>query len=375
VSVEFDPERLDRRRRRVEPAVIGAIAVAIGIVAAIAKPWDAAPTTPPPAPQAVVAPSVSPSPQPPAQAAPDWTAVTTAVTAHDAWGVTAVLSREPAADGATTASPRYSEQWTPAPAEAGGADTAVVTRGGAEVAALGITVPDAVPVRAVRLWRLHQSNELEWIDATRIDDPAQRPAPLLVRLPLLDGVDLVPWEAGTYRVDVLVGDAIRRISVVIAGQFGDPPGPDDWPTGLPDTVEATASDPSGVQFGLFATVDGVGVSIPSRQTEPLDEAQAWDDVSVMAAYLPRATGLGVMLTSHAAVEAASIRRLSPEPLSDPPDATGGISNLRGRTPYVVFPAPGDGVWTPGVYALSVDWKDAAGAHRGTWQVELRPGAS
>jgi hypothetical protein len=42
---------------------------------------------------------------------------------------------------------------------------------------------------------------------------------------------------------------------------------------------------------------------------------------------------------------------------------------------VVFPAPGDGVWTPGVYALSVDWKDAAGAHQGTWQVELRPGAS
>jgi len=81
------------------------------------------------------------------------------------------------------------------------------------------------------------------------------------------------------------------------------------------------------------------------------------------------------LTSHAAVESASIRRLSPEPLSDPPDATGGISNLRGRTPYVVFPAPGDGVWTPGVDALSVDWKDDADAHQGTWQVELRPGAS
>ena len=46
-----------------------------------------------------------------------------------------------------------------------------------------------------------------------------------------------------------------------------------------------------------------------------------------------------MLTSHAAVEAASIRRLTPEPLTDPPEASGGISNLRGRTPYVVFPAP------------------------------------
>ena len=72
--------------------------------------------------------------------------------------------------------------------------------------------------------------------------------------------------------------------------------------------------------------------------------------------------------------AASIHRLTPEPLADAPEATGGISNLRGRTPYVVFPAPDDGVWTPGVYALTVDWKDAAGAHQGTWHVELRPGA-
>jgi hypothetical protein len=232
-------------------------------------------------------------------------------------GVTAVLSREPAANGATAAAPpRSTELWTPTPGESGGADTAVVTRAGAEVAALGITVPDALPVRAIRLWRLHQSNELEWIDATRIDEQAQPAAPLLVRLPLLDGLEPVPWEAGQYRVDLLVGDGIHRISVVIAQQFGDPPGPDDWPTSLPDTVEATASDPSGVQFGLFATVDGTGVSIPSRETEPLDEAQAWDDAAVVAAYLPRATGLGVMLTSHA--------RSGPRP------CTGSRLSLRGR---------------------------------------------
>jgi hypothetical protein len=145
-------------------------------------------------------------------------------------------------------------------------------------------------------------------------------------------------------------------------------------------VAAATSDPSAIRVGLFATVDGAVVSIPARESQPLEEAQAWGDEvfadgSIVATtYLPRATGLGVMLTSHAAVEAASIHRLAPDPLSNPPPASGGISDAQGRTPFIVFAAP-DGVWTPGVYAVTVDWKDAAGVHHGTWHVELRPGVS
>ena len=90
---------------------------------------------------------------------------------------------------------------------------------------------------------------------------------------------------------------------------------------------------------------------------------ATDGSTVATSYLPRATGLGVMLTSHAAVGASSIRRLAPEPLAESPEAFGGISNMRGRTPFVVFPAPDGGVWPPGVYAVTVDWQDASGAAR------------
>ena len=307
--------------------MIGAVVVVIAIVIAVAKPWESAPTTLPPSPSqaavTITGPTSIPSAPAPTQAGPDWIAVTDAVTRHDAWGVTAVLGHGPSGAGATPATPRYTELWTPTATDPDGTDMAVVTRGGAEIAALGITVPDGVQPRAVRFWRLHQSNEFEWINAARIDNQAVTHAPLLVRMPLVDGVDSVPWEAGQYRVDVLTGDAIHRISVVIEKQFGDV-APDDWPVSAPDTVAPSASDPSAIRIGLFATVDGSAVSIPAQGSAPLDEVTAWADVAlavrpiVATIYLPRATGLGVMLTSHADVNAATIRRLAPDPWPDDP---------------------------------------------------------
>jgi hypothetical protein len=386
VSVEFDPQRLDRGRRRFEPAVIGVVIVAIGIAAAIAKPWESVQTAPQPAASlaAVTATERASTSAPLAtprstDAQVDRFAVADAVTGHDAWGVTAVLGRGPGPAGSTPGRPHYSELWLPTSNDASGADTAVVSRDGAEVAALGVTVPDGVQPRAVRVWKLHQSNEFEWINAARIDDQAASHAPLLVRVPPLDGVASMPWEAGQYRVDVLSDDGIHRLSVVIEKQFGDGPVPDVWPVGAPDIVAATASDPSAIRVGLFATVDGAAVSIPARESRPLGEEGAWRDLvrpgdpTVAATYLPRATGLGVMLTSHAAVHTAAIRRLAPEPLPVAATASGGISEAQGRTPYVVFAAPDGGVWVPGVYAVTVAWDDAAGTHRGTWHVALLPG--
>jgi hypothetical protein len=249
------------------------------------------------------------------------------------------------------------------------------------IAALGVTVPANVDARSVRVWREHAGDELEWVDATRIDDEGTIGTPLLARQPLGEGATIAAWDAGRYRIDVLTADGIHRIAVLIPNRFGNVPDPDVYAVTAPDIVGATSSDPSAVRIGLFATVDGAAVSIPARESEPLGEVAAWrdragsDGSKVAAIYLPRATGLGVMLTAHAAVEAAAIRRLAPDPLPDPPDAAGGISDAQGRTPFVVFPAPDGEVWTPGVYAVSVDWNDAAGRHHGTWHVELRPGVS
>ena len=207
---------------------------------------------------------------------------------------------------------------------------------------------------------------------------AQRCSTLFIR-PGVDGAALTPWQPGQYRVDILGADGIHHLAVLVPDPFGVVPPPDAWAQVQP-TVEAGHSDLSGITRGLFATVDGVGVSLPATQTDPLDANAAWLDLVdrpndvVATAYLPRASGLGVMLTSHVAISSATIRRLAPEGGFIAPEASGGVSDRHGRTPYVVFPAPDDAVWTPGLYAISVAWSDGAGAHEGTWHVELRPGA-
>ncbi|HEX6867386.1 MAG TPA: hypothetical protein VF119_01210 [Candidatus Limnocylindrales bacterium] len=389
MSVEFDPVRLGRRRRGVEPVAVGVAVMTVAIVFAIAKPWDRITTSPAPAASGAAAALLDPSPTRtpvpttrPTPSGPDWTAVAESVTPHEGWGIAAFLIARRGTSGIPVSplAPRYVERWARTSTDATGGDMVYVNREDRSVAALGVTTPNGVRPRAVRIWRLHTGDELEWVDAARIDDEAANGPPLLVRHPLPDG-EAVPWDAGRYRVDILTGGGIHRISVLIPDRFGNVPQPDAWTQFASNLVAATDSDPSGIQSGLFATVDGGAVSIPARESEALGEMQAWNDIvvaggsSVASAYLPRATGLGVMLTSHAAVAAASIQRLAPDPLWDAPEATGGISNMRGRTPFVVFPAPDDGVWPPGVYALTVDWEDAAGPHHASWHVELRPGIS
>ena len=122
------------------------------------------------------------------------------------------------------------------------------------------------------------------------------------------------------------------------------------------------------------------MSLPATQTRPLDDDAAWLDLGdrandvVATAYLPRASGLGVMLTSHAAVSSATIRRLAPEARSTPRRPPAGSPKATAGRRTCCSPAPDETIWAPGVYAISVAWSDAAGAHEGTWHVELRPGA-
>jgi hypothetical protein len=138
-----------------------------------------------------------------------------------------------------------------------------------------------------------------------------------------------------------------------------------------------------VQNGPFATVDGTAISLVAQPTELMSDEQSWRTLigeaggqgptTVAAAYVPRATGLGVMLTNHAALQLAIVRRIAPDARFLAAPMLGGISETRGRTPWVAFAPRDGGALPPGVYAMTVRWTDPAGFHDETWHVELRPG--
>ena len=245
---------------------------------------------------------------------------------------------------------------------------------------LGVATEPGSIAEDVRIWRKRANGSLEWVDANPIGETVVG-GPLVLAIP---GQAIV-FPAGAYRVDALVEGTIRRVDVAIPGPTGrippltDPP----YPT-VAGLVPLDESDPSAVLFGPFATVDGRGVVVRSLPFDVLDETRAWgasvDGLDggpnyVPRAYLPRATGLGVMLTSHAEIRSASIARLAPDDRMAAAHQSGGVSYNHGGTPWIGFAAPDGRPWAPGVYAMTVAWRDAEGDHALTWHVELRPGPS
>jgi hypothetical protein len=387
VSVDFEPVRVGDERRRIEPAVLVAGILVAALVVAVVKPWESAnPSAPTSSPVAVAASSAPASPRPTPTTSPTpapddidfWDVVAPILGVHDEWGVQALVAdiSSSTTDGRPTELGARWAPWAPSP------DGADVTLEPGEFPAysLGLTYPTGDAPMDARFWHVRDDGELEWIAAVAL--PAGPPgSPRLFIRTSPDAPDA--WPTGTYRVDVLRDDGVARLTLTLAASRTPEPGTPTEPEPETGLVSPADSDPSAVRRGMFATIDGAGVPVDVAPARPLDEIDAWraarqggvegEGRLVASAFLPRATGLGVMLTPHASVELAVLRRLAPSPLAPVPPARGGISSAQGRTPYVVFSAREGEALAPGVYALSVSWSDESGLHAGTWHVELLPG--
>ena len=398
MSVEFDPIKIGPRRRRVDPFLVGVLVVAIGLAVAVVKPWVPGAGSKSPSPYAGLAlappassttPSASPpptdgspAPAPASTPPPTWTDIAPVVDVHRQWGVEAV-PQLPAMTASERGGPRYTSFWSPLAPGPEGPQSAFVARDDQSIVALGVTFPpgEEVPLD-VRIWLVHTGNQLEWIDTGMVAGGMPSGAMLFVRPPV-PGVTPSSWPGGHYRIDVLVAGQIRRIYVQVPTRLGSVAPPDPWLQTATGLVQAADSDASSVQGGLFATVNGAGIPLVATPGEFLDEAGEWLDVvaghgrsdgpTVATAYLPLATGLGVMLASHASLDSAVIRQLAPDATFGPGAIITGLSGPQDPTPYVIFTPPLGGALPPGVYALAIGWRDGLGRQTGTWYLELRPG--
>ena len=389
-----------------DPLLFGAVAVGIAIVAAVAKPWGgpepaddqtAASSPPLASPIAAAIPSAVPFEGPATPlprviqrrnaSTPDWSDIGRAVRRHESWGIRVIL-RAPASDGPST---RVVERWFGLPSADGGPAEVSVDVGTVPILALGVTFPTSQLPLDVRVWRVGPAGPA-WLDIQAVDSVASGGAFLYARpgppgRPPLSGRQAQSWEPGTYRVDVLVDGGIRSIGVRIAGTGDDPVTGDA--TGDPEStplvplVAPEDSELPDIAIGAFATVDGASVAFDAVEGPPLDAAGAWLNVDpgtgraprsfVASAFLPRATGLGVMLPPGSVVRAASLMRLAPEPFGEPLDPLGPRPGYAERQDFVLFGPPSEVGWPLGVYRIDVDWADPDGIHARSWHVELRPG--
>jgi hypothetical protein len=402
VSVEFEPVRLGSRRRRLDPVALGAVLVALALVVSIVKPWDRPASGTPEASEAPAAslgetgPSDAVASTTPAASpvlprvlstrpgtSPSWTEIEPIVRRHESWGIRAIVRNPYGATGSAT--PRYAERWFRFPAGGTQMSTAFID-GDHSIVALGVTFPPSHAPLDVRIWRLGRGDP-EWIDTEALDPTPSGGAFVYVR-PGDAGGPAKPWGSGRYRIDVLVDGSIRRLGVDIPDRFSNLPAGVERPSlrdigRLAEPAEAVLPD---LTMGLFATVDRIGVPLPSVEGPSLDEVGAWLNLDpgtgrtprsfVAAAYIPRATGLGVMLPPGSVVQSARLERLPPAPLPGEPPRVEGLLDDAGRPAppeYVLFAAPDGGPWAPGTYRLSVVWADADGLHDRSWHAELRPG--
>jgi hypothetical protein len=397
VSVEFEPVKLGPRRRRLDPLAIGAALVALGLIAAVLKPWsaqtepasgapDAALVSRAPSPGAPATPAASqsvatPPPTPPTSTAAlaSWDRVRPAVAAHESWGIRAIVAR-PAGLLGPAGDLRFDEVWNPLTDLAGGTPTVDIEPDDETVVAVGITFPPAHTPLDVRIW-LVRRNGFDWVDTRPVDtDPAG--GAFLYRVGG-EGPTFRNWQAGRYSVDVLVDGGIRRFGFTLPNRFEIVP-TDPAPRASPaDLVDPDSTDLGGLPIGPFVTARGVAVPLRERSGPPMTETDAWLDLDpgtlgaprprVAAAYLPAATGLGVKLAKGSVVRSATIQRLAPAASQLNPALVLDVFDPGHPNSTVLFRALDGRAWSPGTYELSVGWLGRVGVHQESWLIELQPG--
>jgi hypothetical protein len=254
------------------------------------------------------------------------------------------------------------------------------------VAALGVTTPgDDVPLD-VRIWRLRGNALPERLPVREL--PGREPAGQ--RLFLAPSSPTRPrdhWSPGFYRIDLLMGDRISQVRVLLPGR----PEPEPWRAKYTLAFTDLGSRFPELPPGPFI-VDQAGIPhhLAAVASEPLDERGAWLNaewrpgpgsgrlVARVASDGVVAIGFKLAPSPAAHIVKAVLHRLAPDGGPDPiapmigSRSYWGEPPLRTRIAWAVSARDHELIWSSGLYRMDLEWADPSGHHRSSWHLDLVP---
>lgn len=324
----------------------------------------------------------------------------------DEWGVHALIARPdrrpadrpPAADEVLVDSSWFvASRWAPATPLSPGllsysadpgrivSDAVIVPTGEEAVAALGVTSPlDEIPLD-IRIWRLRRGAVPERLILREM--PGREPGGRRLFLaPPAKAVARDHWAPGLYRVDMLLGDRISRLTVLLPGR--PQTGPEREEPEIIDIAELSRRF-GDLPPGPFVVDIAHGpVHLTAAPSPPLDERQAWLSEgrpgSERSNVLARVEDSGILAMGYSLgpdrrFASALLYRLAPDGGRVPAAPMVGRPTrwpeppANTRIAWAVFQPEGGGLsWVPGIYRMDVEWLDAAGRHRASWHIDLVP---
>jgi hypothetical protein len=378
-----EPIRLGGRRSTSRGRV-AAVVAAIFIGVAVWKPWEGAATAPigPRGPVgSALAAAGSSTPNDigggggighvlpnDGQPFPSNAELLAATTRQPTWGLRAMVLRP---GGPTFAGrPNVLERWVAVDpgGDPGSSLSPPIAQADDDVAAIGVTtLDDALPLD-VRFWSLPTNGPPQRVTAIAIPGPD---AGSWLWLPdRAHATDRGTWQAGDYRIEVLLGSRVVRLGATIpsatqtttrvAGPYGQPP------------FEQVLQN---LDPGPFALADGGAQSLVDGSPPVADEREAWlgsaagfPPVAVVAAR--QVTAFGMLLAAGGEPVGVVVRRLAPG--SAPIETGANIVTVEpGRRAIIAFPAFG-GVFLDGAYHVTVNWTEGGADRTASWAIEVEP---
>ena len=382
--------------------IAGAMVLAVAFIAvALVKPWEErSASEPSPAPYPTGPSSVTdPSPTTTASDSGrlDLSFLDGLLPPRTAWGVRGVVIAPLLSSGSTPAGSApppsatirdvVTEYWAPfrhgEPARRGadGAHRLVIAAGGRALSALGVTAPAGTSLD-IRVWRERGGEVPERVPIVGVSgilpslEPLYRP---VVAAPSRSA----PWRPGRYRIDVLSGGRIERLSLLITGDSRTFRA--DRPVS-PPSREHLAEAARTLGLGPFVVDGGGRVShVDVRATVPMDEVESWqnDRVDFLSrpgvvghASVDRVQALGFVFARGEFAPSVRLTRIAPDgatfddaEIVTVDGGTGHGSLLGGDVSYALFRPEHGTAWPAGVYRMEATWTGRDG-RKASWHIDV-----